>query len=59
MHERNTFGIFLGKKKKGKAVNVCPEGKGSFFGAPVGSVSEEIEFRPEEHFVWNTRMHQK
>jgi len=51
------FGIFLGKK--GVAVDVCPEEKGCFFGVPVGSVNEEMEFRPEERFVRNTRMHQK
>lgn len=31
----------------------------AFFGVTVGSVNEEIEFRPEELFVLNTRMHQK
>lgn len=49
--------VFLGKK--GIAVGVCPEEKDAFFGVPVGSVNAEMEFRPEEHFVWNTGMHQK
>lgn len=31
----------------------------AFFGVPVGSVNEEMEFSPEERFVRNTRMHQK
>lgn len=31
----------------------------AFFGIPVGSVNEEMEFRPEDRFVRNTRMHQK
>lgn len=31
----------------------------AFFGVAVGSVTEEMAIRPEEHSVRNTRMHQK